>query len=142
MGRSKARNGAARLGKGGGLRTVRMRDAADLWKLTVKDKVSFGVGGGAKGSFHHLPIQIEHHHVIGLQSGVIHAAGLDAPESAGPVDATHVAPGQFDQPAGRQLAIRFADLFFKGLEHGFQWEQGWVFCQVSMRPWAEFDTEK
>lgn len=124
VGGSKAGDGSAGLGPGGGELGMGVDDAADLGKFTIEKQVGVEVAGGVQSALDDGAVERGEDQVVHGHGGVGHAAGLDGDERAGAthagaVDAADVAESVEGEAAAGDFLVGVKDLFAKGREeHG------------------------
>ncbi|MNS96881.1 hypothetical protein D3C72_1311990 [compost metagenome] len=116
LGGTEDRDGAPRLGPGGGMGGVGVHHAAKLGIGAIEHQVGGGVGGGPQRPLQLLARQIQHHHVLDPHPLVTDAARLDDHQIALSVDAAHIAPGEGHQAVARQIQVGDEHLLLEHLE--------------------------
>ena len=70
-----------------------------------------------------LAFEINKHNVFRLELRVVHAAGLDAEDTAATVNHADIAESEVDQAEFRQLEVCLVALFLDGLVAHFAWSE-------------------
>ena len=95
-------------------------------KFAIKQSVRVEIARWAQRTFDDVAVEIGDHKLVGLEAGVIDAAGLDDHEGldAKSVDAAGVPKGVGREAAARDFLVGVEHLFAKGFEeHGVSLEQ-------------------
>jgi hypothetical protein len=84
-------------------------------KAEEKMAVRRRIGGGAEIALHHVTLQIDDHHLLRGQVGIINTAWLDGKDSGLPVDHADIPKRKIDKAGRRKKAVGLTTLFADSL---------------------------